>query len=160
MTAGRFVDGYLLYLLARASSIASAGFHEELRRLGVPVQVWRVLASLSGTDGLTVGELARRCLANQPAMSKTIDKLVAQDLVQRTADANDRRRIWVRLTGAGERMVDGLIRRAEAHQARLVETIGAEGAEVLRLALSRVIEASEAADAAAPGPDDPGRAEA
>lgn len=142
---GRFVDGYLLYLLARASSIASAGFHEELRGLGVPVPVWRVLASLKGTGGLTVGELARRCLANQPAMSKTVEKLVAQGLVDRRSDTKDRRRTWVRLTPAGETRVDGLIARAEVHQAQLVSTIGEDGASALRAALTRVIEASEAA---------------
>jgi DNA-binding MarR family transcriptional regulator len=143
---GNFVDGYLLYLLARASSIASAGFHEELRGLGVPVPVWRALASLKGTDGLTVGELARRCLANQPAMSKTVEKLVAQGLVARRADTQDRRRTWVRLTPAGETRVDGLIARAEAHQAQLVSTLGKDGADALRTALTRVI---------ASGKDDP-----
>jgi DNA-binding MarR family transcriptional regulator len=140
----RFVDGYLLYLLARASSIASAGFHEELRSLGVPVPVWRVLASLKGTAGLTVGDLARRCLANQPAMSKTIEKLVAQGLVERRGDASDRRRTWVALTAPGEEQVDWLIARAEAHQARLVGTLGAEDAARLRKALTRVIETAEA----------------
>ena len=140
---GSFVDGYLLYLLARASSVASSGFHEELRGLGVPVPVWRVLASLKGTGELTVGELARRCLANQPAMSKTVEKLVAQGLVARRADTRDRRRTWVCLTPAGETRVDGLIARAEVHQAHLVSTIGEDGAQALRVALTRVIEAGE-----------------
>lgn len=141
---GRFVDGYLLYLLARASSIASAEFHEELRGLGVPVPVWRVLASLKGTPGLTIGELARRCLANQPAMSKTVEKLVAGGLVTRIADENDRRRVWVRLSDEGESRVDTLIARAEVHQARLVETIGEDEAEALRIALARVVEKASA----------------
>ena len=32
--SGRFVDGYLLYLLARASSVASAEFHQQVRAQG------------------------------------------------------------------------------------------------------------------------------
>lgn len=137
----RFVDTYLLYLMARASSVASAEFHDEVRAQGVSIPVWRVLASLKGApDGLTVGELTRSCLANQPAISKTVDKLVAQGLVDRHADPDDRRRVWVRLTAAGEERVDGLIARAEAHQARLIAAIGPEEAEILKAALKRVID--------------------
>ena len=139
--SGRFVDGYLLYLLARASSVASAEFHEQVRARGVPVAVWRILASLKGTgEGLTVGDLARSCLANQPAISKTVDKLVAKGLVERQADGQDRRRVWVRLTPAGEAHVDELILDAKAHQARLVEAIGKGEIETLRRALLRLID--------------------
>lgn len=137
----RFVDGYLLYLLARASSVASAEFHEQVRARGVPVAVWRILASLKGTGvGLTIGDLARSCLANQPAISKTVDKLVAKGLVERQADGQDRRRVWVRLTPAGEAHVDELILDAKAHQARLVEAVGEGETETLRRALLRLIE--------------------
>ncbi len=137
---GRFVDSYLLYLLARASSVASAEFHEQVRARGMPVAVWRILASLKGTGGLTVGDLARSCLANQPAISKTVDKLVARGWLARETDAGDRRRVWVRLTAAGEAEVDGLIAAAEGHQARLLEAIGPAEAEVLKRALTLLIE--------------------
>mgnify|MGYP000076619297 CR=1 FL=1 len=136
----RFVDTYLLYLLARASSVASAEFHEEVRARGVPVTVWRILASLKGTAGLTVGDLARSCLANQPAISKMVDKLVIRGLLSRQTDGDDRRRVWVRLTAAGEAEVDGLIAAAERHQARLLEAIGPGEARVLKRALTLLIE--------------------
>jgi hypothetical protein len=55
----RFVDDYLLYLLARASHAASAGFHARLKARGVAVSVWRVVATLHGApEGGTVGGLA------------------------------------------------------------------------------------------------------
>ncbi|WP_029058070.1 MarR family winged helix-turn-helix transcriptional regulator [Stappia stellulata] len=137
----RFVDGYLLYLLARASSVASAEFHHEVRGQGVSIAVWRVLASLKGTrQGLTVGELARSCLANQPAISKTVDKLVAQGLLERHADGEDRRRVWVRLTAAGETRADALVDRAKAHQDRLLEALGPDNADILKTALTQLID--------------------
>ena len=46
--APRFVDDYLLSLLARASFVVSSEFHDRLRARGVSVPVWRVLATLSG----------------------------------------------------------------------------------------------------------------
>lgn len=140
----RFIDGYLLYLLARASSVASAEFHEEVRRRGFNVSNWRVLAALKGSGGQTVGELAAVCLANQPAMSKTVERLVRQGLVARQADVGDRRRVNVNLTVEGERTVDELISAAKAHQERLIEAIGPRETETLIAALHRVIERSNA----------------
>lgn len=142
--AERFIDNYLLYLLARASSVASAEFHQEVRRCGYSVAHWRVLAALKGAGGATIGELARVCLANQPAMSKTVDKLVGMGLVERLSDSDDRRRVRLQLTAKGEAVVDRLIAAAKAHQARLVEAMGPEETEILVRALSRVIERAEA----------------
>ena len=47
----RFVDGYLAALLAQASQLISSEFHEVVRRHGLSVSEWRVLASLEGSDG-------------------------------------------------------------------------------------------------------------
>ena len=58
----RFVDDYLLYLLARGSHAMSSEFHVALRKAGVSVPVWRVLATLSGSPGETVTGLAEACL--------------------------------------------------------------------------------------------------
>lgn len=135
----RFVDGYLLYLLARASSIASAEFHAHVKAAGVPVMVWRVLAVLHGTDGVTVGELSARCLAKQPTLTKVIDRMVAEGLVTRGADTADRRRVRVHLTPAGERRAATLIADARAHQARLVAAMGGPETRILVDALQRLI---------------------
>ena len=54
---GPFVDDYLLYLMARASALTSAGFHNQVRALGIQVYEWRIMAVLYGTDGVTVGGL-------------------------------------------------------------------------------------------------------
>lgn len=135
----RFVDGYLLYLLARASSIASAEFHARVKARGIAIPVWRVLAVLKDTTGVTVGELAARCLANQPTITKTVDRMQAQGLVARMADAGDRRRVRVRLTPAGEALVDELIADAQAHQERLEQAMGAPESRILVDALQRLI---------------------
>ena len=137
--AERFVDGYLLYLLARASSIASAEFHSRVKERGVQIPVWRILAVLKGTAGVTVGELAARCLANQPTITKTVDRMQAQGLVVRMTDAGDRRRVFVRLTPAGEALVDELIGDARKHQAMLEQAMGVAESRVLVDALQRLI---------------------
>jgi DNA-binding MarR family transcriptional regulator len=155
--AAPFIEGYLLYLLARASHALSAEFHPRLRRLGVSVAEWRVLATLSGTGssaggtprGETVGALAAACLMQQPTTTKLLDRMERAGLVARVADPGDRRRVTVVLTEAGRRRVAGLLEAARAHEARRWPASGPLGEE-LKDALRRLLAQGE-------GPEQPER---
>ncbi len=118
--APRFVDDYLLYLLARASHVVSAEFHSVLRRAGVQVPVWRVLATLSGSPGETVSGLADTCLLQQPTMTKLLDRMVRDGLVKRLPDARDRRVVRIQMTPRGESMVADLLVSAKKHETDLL----------------------------------------
>ncbi|MBK1660704.1 MarR family winged helix-turn-helix transcriptional regulator [Paracraurococcus ruber] len=113
----RFIDDYLLYLLARASHLISSEFHEQLRRRGISVPVWRVLASLVGSPGETVTGLADVCLLQQPTMTKLLDRMVRDGLVRRMQDARDRRVVRVALTARGEAISAELVQAARQHEA-------------------------------------------
>lgn len=114
--AERFVNDYLLYLLARASSEVSAQFHQRLKTHGLQVAEWRVLASLSDGDGMTIGELAARALQRQPTMTKIITRMADAGLVERRPDASDRRKVRIFITGDGRRRVDDALADAKAHE--------------------------------------------
>ncbi|MCS6890147.1 MAG: MarR family transcriptional regulator [Rhodovarius sp.] len=116
----RFIDDYLLYLLARASHVVSAEFHAVLRRAGVPVPVWRVLAALSGSQGETVSGLADACLLQQPTMTKLLDRMVRDGLVKRLPDPRDRRVVRIQMTPRGEALVADLLVAAKKHEAELL----------------------------------------
>src|SRR4051812_10372698 len=116
----RFIDDYLLYLLARASHLISAEFHEQLRRRGIGVPVWRVLASLVGSSGETVTGLAEACLLQQPTMTKLLDRMVLDGLVTRVPDARDRRIVRVALTPEGEATAAELAAVAGRHEAAML----------------------------------------
>src|SRR5919112_4788721 len=116
----RFIDDYLLYLLARASHLISAEFHEQLRRRGISVPVWRVLASLVGSAGETVTGLAEACLLQQPTMTKLLDRMVRDGLVKRTQDTRDRRVVRVALTPRGEALAQELTAAARQHEAEVL----------------------------------------
>ena len=53
-----FVDGYLAALLGQASQMISTEFHQVVRSHGFSVTEWRVLASLFGSKGMSIGHLA------------------------------------------------------------------------------------------------------
>jgi DNA-binding MarR family transcriptional regulator len=117
--APRFVDDYLLSLLARASHVVSSEFHDRLRARGVSVPVWRVLATLSGGPE-TVTALAEACLLQQPTMTKVLDRMERDGLVRRQQDERDRRLVRVSLTPRGEAMAGELLAAARAHEAEVI----------------------------------------
>ncbi|WP_237214628.1 MarR family winged helix-turn-helix transcriptional regulator [Falsiroseomonas oryziterrae] len=130
--AARFVDDYLLYLLARASHAASAGFHARLKARGVPVPVWRVVATLQGAErGETVGALAAACLMQQPTMTKLLDRMEAEGLVRRRREGRQTR---IALTRAGAKLAADLVPEARAHEATLLAR-HAEAAPALKALL-------------------------
>mgnify|MGYP003627334890 FL=1 len=143
--ADRFVDDYLLYLLARASSEVSAQFHADLKQYGLQVSEWRVLASLSDGDGMLTGELAARALQQQPTMTKTIDRMVRSGLVTRRRGAPDRRQVRVYITPEGRRRVENALAAAKRHEAEVLSEYSREEADRLKSMLRTLIERNGAA---------------
>jgi DNA-binding MarR family transcriptional regulator len=138
---GRFVAGYLPYLLARASHLISGEFHRQLQAQRVPVMAWRVMASL--WDGpMSAREVADIILQKQPTVSKLLERLERQGLVQREPDADDRRRIVVSLSPHGRAVAGPLIEAAREHERAVLEPFGAANAATLVAVLQRLIDRS------------------
>jgi DNA-binding MarR family transcriptional regulator len=125
----RFVHRHLPYLLARASHALWRGFEPRLREAGLNSLEWRVLATLSDSPPLAVGQLAREVLAQQPTVTKTLDRLQAQGWVARSADASDARRARVVLTPAGQAHVAPLLAAASAHETQRLNTLAMPAGE-------------------------------
>ena len=104
-------------LLARVSHTLVQGFAEELRGRGTSLPVWRVLAALHASPGLTVTGLAEACLLQQPTMTKLLDRMVRDGLVARAPDARDRRIVRIALTPEGKARAAELVAVAERYEA-------------------------------------------
>ncbi len=139
--AGRFIDDYLLYLLARASFLISSEFLRELRRRGISVPVWRVLASLIGSrGGETVTGLAEVCLLQQPTMTKLLDRMERDGLVRRSQDERDRRVVRVELTDGGLTRAQDLIAAARSHETEVLARYPEAEAVALKAVLRAIVE--------------------
>lgn len=132
---GPFVDGYLLYLLAQASTAASAAFHAQLAEKGVSVPTWRILASLYPDRAMNVGDLARACLAKQPTLTRQLDRLCAERLTLRVHEDRDRRAVLVSLTDRGREQASALIQMAREHERQVLRDYEPAEAEALKAAL-------------------------
>lgn len=135
-----FLDGYLPYLMSRASFLVSNQFHRQLEQAGVPVSFWRVLAALSDQPSLSVGELAKFVLFKQPTLTKILDRMIDLGLVQRMDCEKDRRRVDVSITEAGRQLVDGLVVQALAHEKQVLSSYSEADAATLKHVLGDLIE--------------------
>ncbi|MGY8523834.1 MarR family winged helix-turn-helix transcriptional regulator [Paracidovorax citrulli] len=135
-----FVDGYLPYLLARASHQISGEFHRKVEAAGLSVPEWRVLATLSDREACTVGTLADITLTKQPTLTKLIDRMQADGLVVRLrGGAPDRRHALVSITESGRQRAQPLLQQAAAHEAQVLAAFGAADSERLKQTLRRLI---------------------
>ena len=134
-----FVDDYLAYLLARASHLISSEFHVVVEASGLSLMAWRVMASLSGKEALSVGELADIVLAKQPTVTKLVGRMEEAGWVKRCDATHDKRQSLVSLTPAGRRKVKPLLALAQAHESQVTADIGATEVSQLKRALERMI---------------------
>jgi DNA-binding MarR family transcriptional regulator len=151
-----FVRDYLSYLLAQASYAVYKEFAARVRAAGLSSIEWRVLATLSDGDGLTIGELAREVLAQQPTLTKLVDRMERAGLVERRGDETDGRRTLVFETARGRARVAPLLVEAKAHERAALGAFAPHEAEALKRAL-RALCASAAPGAVSESPRRLGR---
>jgi MarR family transcriptional regulator, organic hydroperoxide resistance regulator len=137
---GTFIDDYLAYLLARASHLISTEFHVVVRRARLPVPQWRVLATLADGQALSIGEVADIVLIPQSTLTRVAERMVRGGLLHRAVDEADRRITRVRLSAKGLKLAGPLVEQARAHEAAVVEALGATDARTLKRILGRLIE--------------------
>jgi DNA-binding MarR family transcriptional regulator len=140
-----FVDDYLPALLAQASRLISGEFHRVVTAHGFTVSEWRVLASLSGSEPISIGQLAQITTIKQPTVTRVLDRMQAKGLVERLPNDGDRRVTLVRITPAGTRLVSKLIPLARQHEHRVLQPFGQQRSEDLKTTLRKLIELHRAA---------------
>lgn len=134
-----FVDGYLAYLLARASHLVSGEFHREVEASGLSVPEWRVLATLADRPDCTIGMLAEITLTKQPTLTKLVDRMAADGLVRRRAGEEDRRQALISITPRGRALAQPLLERAAEHERAVLDDFGPQQGALLKETLRQLI---------------------
>ncbi|WP_427310736.1 MarR family winged helix-turn-helix transcriptional regulator [Cupriavidus sp. H39] len=134
-----FVDGYLAYLLARASHLISGEFHREVEASGLSVQEWRVLATLADRPDCTIGALAEITLTKQPTLTKLVDRMAQDGLVRRRASRTDRRQALISITPRGLALARPLLERAAQHERAVLDDFGVRQGAQLKETLRQLI---------------------
>jgi DNA-binding MarR family transcriptional regulator len=135
---GRFVDGYLGYLLGQANHALYKNFDSHVRAAGLSSIEWRVLATLHDSPPLTVSQLAHEVLAKQPTVTKLVQRMAEQGWVTLLADATDQRRTLVEASSAGKRLVRPLLEQARVHESAMLRTLAAPEQQALKKLLAKL----------------------
>jgi DNA-binding MarR family transcriptional regulator len=138
VSAPRFVDDYLGYLLGQANHALFKDFEAVVREAGLSSLEWRVLATLSGQPGLPVGQLALEVLSQQPTVTKLVQRLAAQGWVSLQGDPADQRRTLVAITPAGQKKASALIDQARRHEAHTLRGMSVGEIDKLKRQLRRL----------------------
>jgi DNA-binding MarR family transcriptional regulator len=77
----------------------------EARALGASPEQVALLVSIKYAPGIGIRELAARERVSPPAMTKHVDRLERDGLVERKPSEDDRRRVGIRLTEDGQRLL-------------------------------------------------------
>ena len=91
---------------------------------------WHVLSVLSGAPS-TVATVARRLGLARQSVQRVADDLLADGLVDRTANPDHRTAPLLALTDAGRRTLAVLVGRGDADRARVLDAAGTSADELL-----------------------------
>jgi DNA-binding MarR family transcriptional regulator len=109
-----------------------------LRSVEMSVPTWRVLSALNDSDGLTIGQLAERCVLDRSSLGRLLEELAADGLVRREAPPDDRRALLIRRTPLGEKRFDAAFTIVREHYRRLLRGVSNKEFDVLMRLLRRI----------------------
>ena len=135
MTKSNTISGYLSYALAAAHRNVHLNLTRQLKELGVQIETWRILETLNDDQGYTMGQLAEIVLMNPPALTKLVDRMVSDGLVQRKISDEDQRSIKLILTDVGLDMVAKIRHHVEDEDRIMLSRLGPRKAKQLQQAL-------------------------
>lgn len=129
------VTTYLSYALAAAHRAIHADLSRRLKDEGVQVEAWRIMEAIDAERTITMGHLAEKVLLAPPTLSKMVDRMVADGLVQRQIAPEDQRQVHLVLSVYGQTTRDRLRRLAQDHETALLASLGADRAAALHAML-------------------------
>ncbi len=109
-------ESFLPYQITRLAYLLNLDLVEKLRREGINLARWRILAVLAMGDGITIGEIIERAMMEQSALSRVLMTMEKEQYVRRIPRRDDARYIGVFLTERGRALfntLDPIVRRRQ-----------------------------------------------
>ena len=130
----------LAYMIASLNRQLEAELEDRLRPGGVPIEQYRILEVLDAKEPAAMGEIAQQSLIEAPTLTKIVDKMVAEGLVYRAPDDNDRRRVLILTAPAGKTLFKRLRGVSTAQEQRIIDLLEGDKAAALRSLLKELIQ--------------------
>jgi DNA-binding MarR family transcriptional regulator len=114
---------YLFHVFTVLSRHREAALDEAFRPLGLNVARHRALAVVVRMQPCGMTELADFCAVDRTTMTRTVDQLFANGLVERTTPASDRRQVLLTVTAPGRAVHQRALRAVYRVNRRTLEGI-------------------------------------
>lgn len=137
MTTQPQYDDSLTIALLRARESVTALFREHVAAAGLTLQQWRVIRALADADTLDTKSLADRCVILAPSLTRIINHLLAEGLIEQVA-TNDRRQRAVRLTAKGRTCFESVWQTSTEKYKTIEAQFGADETRELVASLNRL----------------------
>ena len=128
------IDADFLFALFEVQRLLRLYADKQASQYGLTRTQWAVLAKLERTEGLKQSELAEMMEMQPISLTRLIDRLCDNDLIERRSDANDRRANRLYLRPAARPLLKKLGElRAEITRAALNNMSSTEASDLVRL---------------------------
>jgi DNA-binding MarR family transcriptional regulator len=131
----------LAHLLSQVESRVTRRLVIVLRANDCELAEWRVLRLLADGSGRPMSEIRDFVLLPGPTLTKLIDRMVADNLVYRRGDLEDRRRVLVFPAPRGVAKYEAIRTAVDSDQLELAERIGDKQLGELTRVLAHVADA-------------------
>ena len=141
MSNNQFKRGELYFVITGVANTALARRLQRYFResgLDISVEQWSVLVHLWKTDAVSQQELSTKTFRDKASMTRLIDNMEKQGLVERIASPKDRRINLVRLTDAAKQLRDQTMNLANLTLNDGLDGVSAADIETTRKVLTAV----------------------
>jgi homoprotocatechuate degradation regulator HpaR len=121
-------------------------FIPSLKEHGLTPQQWRVIRALEHESGLDISTLAERCHLLMPSLSRIINHLVKEKLIERQVVDSDQRRSKILLTDLGLELFAKVAPKSVERYVAIEEKYGVRKLELLYELLDDLIKTLEEND--------------
>lgn len=137
---GIVLDNAMAFWIARVYLASRALMYRRFRAHGVTLtpEQWMVLVRLWEEEGVTQAHVAARTLRDEPTISRIVALMERNGLVERRADAADRRSRLLYLTERGRSLRAALVPEARAMVRESLAGIPDDDLETTRRVLQRM----------------------
>lgn len=134
----RSIVNVLPLALVRAREAVMLPFRNLLRRYGLTEPQFRVMRTVAELADIEMSELARVAALLMPSLSRIVRELETRGYLEKNADPHDMRRLHVRLTARGEKLVECLLPDVARIYAEIKKTMGMEKIRQLQALLDEL----------------------
>ncbi|MEL6776960.1 MAG: MarR family transcriptional regulator [Cyanobacteria bacterium J06597_16] len=124
--------------LARTYQAFSSYSDSHVRAMGLTSPQFDVLATLGGTDGMSMKDLAAATLVTKGTLTGIVDRLEKKELLRREIPPENRRSFTIVLTDAGEALFEKVFPEHIAHLQQRFEKLTTEELQQLQGLLKKL----------------------